>query len=147
LLEFKHTNGRIPDFVYADPSMWIKRKIGEATTQSPAEDFESYGFNIVPANNDRINGWRTFNKYLKISAEGITRFGYFAGFNDNFEKYIPIQIHSKTNVEDLQKCDIDHVADECRYALMGHDVDNNVKLEDYYSTDYFKEESIYNAEA
>jgi hypothetical protein len=123
---------RMPERVEAGTDMWIRRtsvnigneRIKETLKRSPADDFADYGFNLVPANTDRVNGWRRCNQYLSYEIkDGILtkkpQFYYFKDENPQFEICIPAMIHGKTNVEDMQKQDGDDVADEWRYAMMG----------------------------
>jgi len=120
------TKGRMPDTVEAGTDLWVKRtgvyvgdeRIKEAFRRSTADEFIEYGFNVVPANTDRVMGWRRCNEYLHCQ-NGKTKFAYFKGENPQFEIVIPAMIHSKTNPEDVQKQNGDDVADEWRYAMMG----------------------------
>lgn len=122
------TGGRLPAITYADPSMWVKVKANEwLPDMSPADSFDF--MNMVPANNDRVNGWRNMKSMLAV-VDKECKFGYFDGMNPEFEKYMPSQIPNKTNPEDLQKCNIDHIADECRYALIGQGAGDGYKMLD-----------------
>ncbi len=117
--ENKWTDGRLPSRIYADPSMWVKRKTDERreeklTDKSPAEIFRDYDLFVMQANNDRIPGWSACRESLNED-----KFKYFLGENDNFEELIPAQVHDQgkmdRGVEDLKKCAIDHIPDEWRY--------------------------------
>lgn len=111
--ENKLTGGRLPSRIYSDPSMWIKKKLDEYTQESAADKFRQYGLHLMPANNDRIPGWRICKEAFH---EGT--FKYFRGENPVFEELMPAQIHDENKVEDVKKCDIDHVADEVRYLMI-----------------------------
>ena len=109
----KWTGGRLPSRIYADPSMKIKVKLDEYTQKSPMDIFNDFGLFLIEANNDRINGWQICKEALHEN-----NFKYFIGENENFETLIPAQVHDKNKVEDLDKCDIDHIADEWRYLMI-----------------------------
>lgn len=145
----KWTQGKLPGFVHAGTDMWVKRtnvRIGdelvkETYKRSPADDFMDYGFNIVPANTDRINGWRKCHKVLRYeNAEGDyiePKFHYFSDSNEQFELCMQAMIHAKTgNTEDMQKQEGDDPADEFRYAMMGEET-GDFKLSDYDETSSF----------
>ncbi len=111
--ENKYTRGRLPSRIYSDPSMWIKKKLDEYTQESAADKFREYGLHLMPANNDRIPRWRI----CKEALHEVT-FKYFCGENPVFEELIPAQVHDENKVEDVKKCDIDHVADEWGYLMI-----------------------------
>ncbi len=111
--ENKWTGGRLPSRIYSDPSMWIKKKLDEYTQESAADKFRDYGLHLMQANNDRIPGWRI----CKEALHEVT-FKYFRGENPTFEELIPAQLHDKNKVEDVKKCDIDHIADQWRYLMI-----------------------------
>ena len=119
-IENKYTKGRLPEIVYSDPSMWIKTRLQDdfIGADAPSDQFINIGLNLEKANNDRINGWRICNELLDWNENKNPSFYYFIGENDNFEEYIPQQLYDEKNKEDLKKCDIDHVADEWRYAMI-----------------------------
>lgn len=123
-LNNKYTNGRLPDVVYADPSMWTKTRLDEWSVESPADKFIEQGLNLKPANNDRINGWRAcrdaIDWYKSDDDKWIRKpaFQYFEGQSPNFEMFVPTLQTHKINVEDVIKCDTDHAADEWRYHMI-----------------------------
>ncbi len=126
------TGGRLPSHTYADPSMEVKRRIDEVIQKSPEDIFNEYGLYLKLANNDRIGGWRVCKEALhetrRLQGEFINPeeipissklgFKYFLGENPTFEELIPAQLHDKNKVEDVLKCDIDHIADEWRYLMI-----------------------------
>lgn len=120
----KWTGGRMPDVVYADPSMWTKKRLDEHSVESPADKFKAQGLRLTPANHDRINGWRAcrdaIDWYKTDDGEWIRepKFVYFEGENPMFELYVPTAQTSKTNPEDIIKCDTDHIDDEWRYHMI-----------------------------
>ena len=143
---FPHAQGRFPDITYADPSMWTKVKTSEVMPATSPSDYFDF-LNLTPANNDRVNGWRVCRDLLNIDDDGKSKFCYFDEHNEKFEELIPAQVHSKNNVDDLMKCDIDHVADEWRYGCMGvHEVDYSF-LESSAKKDYTLNTRNYRTEA
>lgn len=109
-----YTGGRSPSQIFADPSMWVKRRLTEVVNQSPADVFSAQGLPLTKANNDRITGWRVINDLLAQE-----KFHCFTEWNDNMMKFMPSLPRSKTNPEDLDtKNEHDHCADELRYAVM-----------------------------
>ena len=72
------TGGRYPQATYADPSMFVKRRLSEVINHSPADVFAEQGIFLTRANNDRITGWRVVNDALirtvsTASTGGTTR--------------------------------------------------------------------------
>lgn len=119
------TGGRMPSVIYADPSMWTKVRLNEYSSESPADQFIKIGLNLVPANNDRINGWRACRRAIDwhMDDEGKFErepsFAYFADENPNFEILVPtLQTNTKGNPEDVLKCSTDHIGDEWRYKMI-----------------------------
>ena len=58
------TDGRRPSVIYADPSIFVKRRLTEVMNHSPADVFAEHGLWLTKANNDRVNGWRDINYAL-----------------------------------------------------------------------------------
>ena len=107
------TEGRHPQAIYADPSIFVKRRLTEAMNRSPADVFGEHGLWLTRANNDRVNGWRVCNDALINE-----RFYCFAGWNDALCRTVPTLPRSSRNPEDLDTHAEDHAADEWRYAMM-----------------------------
>lgn len=111
--------------IKAPADLWTKKKLDESRIQSPADVFKAYNLKLRRISSDRINGWRLCKDYLKYEVDNdgklilSPRFKYFRSECPNFEELIPVQVHSERNVEDLKKCDVDHIADEFRGALVG----------------------------
>jgi len=112
--------------IKAPPDMWTPTRLDERRIDTPADIFKSYGLKLKKVSNqDRVNGWRVVKDLLayKMTPDGYIelqpRFRYFKGYNNALEENLPLQIHSKTNVEDLEKNDTDHVADELRHSFVG----------------------------
>ena len=107
------TDGRRPSVIYADPSIFVKRRLTEVMNHSPADVFGEHGLWLTRANNDRVNGWRVINDALLNE-----RFYCFAGWNDNLMRTVPSLPRAAANPEDLDTKAEDHAADELRYAMM-----------------------------
>ena len=110
---FPYTAGRMPIMIYADPSMWVKRRLTEQMTKSAADVFTDYELPITRANNDRINGWRICRDSLLHE-----QFYTFEGWNDNFMRSVPALPRADKNPEDLDTHAEDHAADEWRYGMV-----------------------------
>ena len=107
------TAGRYPQATYADPSMFVKRRLSEVINHSPADVFADHGIFLTRANNDRVTGWRVINDALIKE-----RFYCFNGWNDALMRTMPTLPRSSKNPEDLDTMAEDHAADELRYAMM-----------------------------
>ena len=107
------TGGRYPQATYADPSMFVKRRLSEVINHSPADVFAEQGIFLTRANNDRITGWRVVNDALIKE-----RIYCFNGWNDALMRTMPALPRSSKNPEDLDTTAEDHAADELRYARM-----------------------------
>ena len=107
------TDGRRPTAIYADPSIFVKRRLTDVMNHSAADIFAEAGLWLTRANNDRVNGWRVVNDALIKD-----RLFCFNGWNDNLMRTMPSLPRSKGNMEDLDTHAEDHAADELRYAMM-----------------------------
>ena len=107
------TEGRYPQTIYCDPSMFTKRRLSAAISHSPADVFAEHGLFLTRASNDRITGWRVINDALIKE-----RFFCFNGWNDALMRTMPALPRSNKNPEDLDTHAEDHAADELRYAMM-----------------------------
>lgn len=135
---FTWTSGVMPKRVYADPSMFIKRRMDDNFSKSVADIFAEYGLVLTPANNDRINGWRVMREYFVNDETGVPRSFYWDAYNDEYMMYIPALEVKETNPEDVEKGGEDHVGDEARYffvAAMGMSAD---KLRKQHSPDSYR---------
>ena len=107
------TGGRRPTAIFADPSIFVKRRLTDVMNISPADVFGEAGLWLTRANNDRINGWRVINDALIKK-----RFYAFDGWNDNLMRTMPALPRSSSNIEDCDTHAEDHMADMLRYAMM-----------------------------
>ena len=120
---FAVTDG-IKDMV-ADPAIWTDEKI-ESESKSIAQIFEEEGFNMVKANNDRVNGLVIVDAYFKQTVVDGEKDGkpneipMFQVFNTckAFIRTIPMLTPNPNHPEDIDTKLEDHVYDDHRYALM-----------------------------
>jgi len=115
---FPHTQGTMPKRILADPSMFIKVRHDDNFSKSVADIFADHGLTLTPANNDRVNGWRVMRNYFGLDSTGVPRSFYWAGYNDEYENFIPTLEQKETNPDDCIKGGEDHVADEARYFFV-----------------------------
>ena len=110
--EFASLEG-IKDMV-ADPAIW-----SEENNQCIMQDFADVGFNMVAANNDRINGLVMVDQIFKqtIDQNGTPMFQVFNTCKA-FIRTIPMLTPNPNHPEDIDTKLEDHVYDEFRYAVM-----------------------------
>ena len=116
------TAGRRPSIIYADPSMWVKRRFTEQQSKCAADYFTAVGLSLTRANNDRINGWRVCKDALAHK-----KFHTFSGWNDAFLRSVPALPRDDNQPEDVDTHAEDHAADEWRYAMVHMYRPGNVK--------------------
>ena len=100
----------------ADPAIWDASR-GESIAETAAR----CGIYFVPGDHKRIPGWMQCHYRLQFDDEGRARMYVF----DNcraFIRTIPLLQFSKTEPEDLDTEQEDHVADEWRYLCMSRPV-------------------------
>lgn len=107
---------------YLDPSCWehyanAPRKPG-APPKSIAADFQACGLGVIKAQNDRIGGVRLVHQALRVQPDGMPRL-IVSTECPNLIKQLGGLPRSKTNSEDVMKCDWDHAYDALRYLLYG----------------------------
>ena len=107
------TEGRRPHYIYADPSMWTKRRVSELHAKSASDEFLERGLFITRANNDRVSGWRICQDALIHD-----NFRVFDGWNDAFLRTVPSLPRDDRNPEDIDTHTEDHAADEWRYGMI-----------------------------
>lgn len=117
---FPFTQGKMPEKVFADPSIFAKRKeIGiDQTPRSVADYFADQGLTMVPGINNRVNGWRICNDYFvpnMITQE--PKMVCWSGYNETFYEHFSLQIRAENNRDDTEANNLDHVCDEARYLL------------------------------
>lgn len=120
---FYWTSGVFPKRAFCDHNIFNSTRMEQATDGAPV-DFLKKKFGgkteWVPANKNRINGWQTVLDYFSIdNLTGKPKMYYWPVFNSHFAEYFPLLVHNDDRPEDVLRCDIDHVADETRYFLVG----------------------------
>ena len=98
----------------ADPAVWSKTD----KEASIAEKFESAGWKMIKANNERINGKMQLHQLLKTKGEDGKPMLLVFDTCFDFIRTIPLLLPSKTHPEDIDTAMEDHIYDETRYAIM-----------------------------
>lgn len=75
----------------------------------------AYGITFEEGDNRRIPGWDQVHNRLQFNEQGVPRMYIFNTCKDT-TRTIPLLLHDKHNVEDLDSSMEDHIADEIRYA-------------------------------
>jgi hypothetical protein len=106
-------------YTVADPSMWNKDGKGMST----AEIFARERVPLIPAANDRVNGWQRLHDMLRTTTVSGDRFVPMLQFVGPTCPYtcrtIPTLVADEHKPEDVKtKGTEDHAADETRYAVM-----------------------------
>jgi hypothetical protein len=112
------------DYFVADPAIWAKK--GNKGGMSGAEEIQTvFDENklkivVVPANNDRINGWGVLREYLKVTKRGEKLYSklHVSHALNRFWLRLPEQQHDPKRPEDLLKNAEDNEADSVRYLIM-----------------------------
>jgi hypothetical protein len=112
------------DYSVGDTSFWNRSKVD--TNISPAEIFAQEGVPLIPANKERVNGWKRLRDWLKPiemidPSTGKTyttaKLRVFSTCVQTIEA-IPAMIHDDHNPEDVAEHDLDHIPDALRYWAM-----------------------------
>jgi len=113
---------------FGDPSMWARNPMSwtkpetvSYTDQSIADALMSSGVpNLVPANNDRILGWRNVAQFMHyVAKESQPSVYIIEGTCPNLVRTIPLMLRDEKNPEDIAKKDQeDHACDAMRYGMM-----------------------------
>lgn len=135
----------------ADPSMWIRNPISwrKEETQMYSDNSIAHSMvgnyskplvtNMVPANNDRVNGWRNISQLMAFSEKKKPNFYVIKNTCPNLLRTIPEMICDEKRPEDLDTTLEDHACDALRYGL------SSVQIPDYRqkkSKDQIKYESL-----
>ena len=116
---------------YADPSMWIRNPMNwhNPATQMYSDKHIASAMcgngnvpmvqNMVPANNDRINGWRNLATFMSHSKERKSKFYIKKDTCPNLIRTIPDMVRDEKRVEDIDTTLEDHIVDALRYAFTG----------------------------
>lgn len=121
ILELTREDEKI-DYLVADPAIWAKK--GNQNGMSGAEELQAVldkrKIVVVPANNDRVNGWGVCREYMKVTNRGgkpHTRLHLSNSLSFGWEKLVELQYDDK-RPEDAKKQDGDDWPDMLRYGLM-----------------------------
>jgi hypothetical protein len=134
IVSFHLTGGRSPLKVFADPSIFAKRKetgLG-ATPKSVANIFkEVTGWDFVPAPNARANGWRVCQDYFGCDpTTKESKCFAWEGYNNTFYECFQMQVRDPDDPDDISENNWDHVCDETRYYLASHLSTRSKKIDD-----------------
>lgn len=100
----------------ADPAIWNKE-----SGESIAEVMEKFGILFDKADNDRLNGWMQVHYRLDMGDDGRPRM-YVTRDCPNTIRVMPIMLHDKIDVEDMDSKMEDHIPDAIRYGCMARPV-------------------------
>jgi hypothetical protein len=125
ILETERSAGEFEVVRVADPSMWGHR----GTPLSIADIYGLEGCGIMPADNDRINGWSRVHHYLNNGPaceihrlEGKDTCPMLHVFEDKcpmFIETIPALPRNSAKPDDAETRNVeDHIADALRYVIM-----------------------------
>lgn len=125
ILETERAHGENEVVRVADPSMWGAR----GTPLSIADIYGLEGCGIMPADNDRINGWSRVHHYLNDGpaceyhrAQGKETCPMLHVFEDKcpmFIETIPALPRNSAKPDDAETRNVDdHIADALRYVIM-----------------------------
>ena len=106
----------------ADPSIWTKE-----TGESIAEIMEKHRVYFDKADNNRLNGWMQVQNRLEFDAEGRAALYIFSTCKDTI-RTMPLMLHDRIRVEDLDTSLEDHAVDEMRYFCMARPIKPRSKV-------------------
>lgn len=115
---------RVP--IYADPAMWANKTDWSGKKIQNVAAFLNAGLKFVKAANERVHGWMNFRRYLHDvdkpdpNLPDIPFLRVLAGRCPNLIRTMPLQVHDKTNPEDMETDSglvEDHAPDTARYLL------------------------------
>lgn len=132
------SQGETIKYKLGDPAMWNEQAGGYGPKIGPpiAEQLQTHGWLLQKGDNSRVAGWQQLRKYLSYERkEGgeVTRWPMFQvmeGTCPNLVRTLPVQVHDKTNKEDLDTDGEDHPADVARMAVMSRPKLTIVPLEE-----------------
>lgn len=104
----------------ADPACWSKSD----DSPSVAESFEAAGFEMIKANNDRINGLMKIHEMLQATGADGKPYLMIMDSCRDWIRTVPYLTADPRNPEDINTALEDHAYDETRYAVMSEFVLN-----------------------
>lgn len=107
------------DYTVASPDMWAKRGTARGGMQGEtiAETFILNGVPVIPADNNRLQGWQRMHEYLADAPDGLPWWQIFETCTELI-RTLPALVYDKNKVEDVSDECEDHGPESCRYALM-----------------------------
>ena len=121
-------HGKNIEMTLGDPSCWIRNPMSwrKEETQMYSDASIAHALqgdqnqplvpNLVPANNDRISGWRNMAQLMKVT-DKPSNFIIIKNCAPNLQRTIPEMIIDEKRPEDLDTTLEDHACDALRYAL------------------------------
>lgn len=100
----------------ADPAIWDASR-GESIYETALK----YGIYFQKGDNRRIPGWMQVHYRLSFDEEGYPMMYVFHTCRA-FLRTVPLLLYSRTDVEDVDTAQEDHVADETRYFCMSRPI-------------------------
>ncbi len=110
------TQGRHPDRIYAPHDMWIRRRLGEDSSNAAEDVFREADLSLTKAavgREAKINGWRIINTALH---RGFLK--VFRKQAPNLMRTAPTITRDDKNREDISPRSEDHALDALRYGLV-----------------------------
>lgn len=105
-------------YTAASPDMWQKRGARDAMGgETIAETFIHNGVPLIPADNNRLNGWMRVRENLALAPDGVPYLQIFPNCRDLI-RTLPLLIYDKNDHEDVSDRCEDHAAEALRYGLM-----------------------------
>lgn len=108
--------------IFGDPSMFDRSRRNNWSDESPANMFLREGLPIIPANNDRINGWRMLKQWMHWSPNRPPKLKIFSTCEQLIRTLPTLRYNStmRTDVkrEDLDTKMADDAVDALRYAVV-----------------------------
>lgn len=101
----------------ADPSIWAK----DGSGISSADTAMKHGVYFTPADNERLPGWMQCRYRLQFDENGCPRIQFFKGCA-HVIRTLPLLLHDKKRLEDLDSAQEDHAADALRYFCMSRPI-------------------------
>ncbi|MEW6726902.1 MAG: hypothetical protein AB1327_08090 [Bacillota bacterium] len=113
------SEGEAIDYTVASPDMWAKRGTtkGHLQGETIAETFALNGVPLIPADNDRLQGWQRMHEYLADAPDGEPYWQIFETC-ENLIRTLPALVYDEHRVEDVSDRCEDHAPESARYALM-----------------------------
>ena len=121
-------HGKNIEMTLGDPSMWIRNPISwrkeetsmysDASIAHALQGDQNHPLvpSLVPANNDRLSGWRNMAQLMKVT-DKPPNFVIIKNCAPNLQRTIPEMIIDEKRPEDLDTTLEDHACDALRYSL------------------------------